>query len=92
MGLAAARRLENVRDVRVLGAAAVVEVESLPSAQDILRTIRETGVWLRPFGRWIYSMPPLVAEDGDVARISEAMLALAALPPGPPPDDPEFHE
>ena len=91
-GLAAARRLENVRDVRVLGAAAVVEVESLPSAQDILRTIRETGVWLRPFGRWIYSMPPLVAEDGDVARISEAMLALAALPPGPPPDDPEFHE
>ena len=85
-------KMENVRAARVLGAVAVLEVEALPSQDDIARTVLETGVWLRPFGSWIYSIPPLIATSGDIRRIVEAMAALAALPPAPPPADPGFHE
>ena len=81
-----------MRDVRVLGAAGVVEVERLPAQSDISRVIREHGVWLRPFSNFIYSMPPLVADEATVDRIVGALVDLASAPPGPPPEDGDFHE
>lgn len=84
--------LPNVRDVRILGAAGVVEVERMPAIEDIERTIRETGVWLRPFANFIYAMPPLVSTTDETRRIAKAVAALAACPPGPPPADADFHE
>ena len=90
-GLAPLAGLENVRDVRVLGAVGVVETRRLPARADIERVIDETGVWLRPFANFIYTMPPLVADTATVRRITEAITALAACPPGPEvPGD--FHE
>ena len=92
------RRLEplracpNVRDVRVLGAVGVVEVERLPTRDDIARVIRRHGVWLRPFANFIYAMPPLVTDERTADRIGFAIMALAACPPGPPPEDDGFHE
>ena len=91
-GLAPLRSLPNVRDVRVLGAAGVVEVERMPARDDIERVIQRHGVWLRPFSRFIYSMPPLVSDSATVGRIVEAIADLASSPPGPPPDDDGFHE
>jgi adenosylmethionine-8-amino-7-oxononanoate aminotransferase len=91
-GLGALRGRPNVRDVRVLGAAGVVEVERLPAQSDISRVIREHGVWLRPFSNFIYSMPPLVADEATVDRIVGALVDLASAPPGPPPEDGDFHE
>lgn len=86
------KALSNVVDVRVLGAAAVVEVHRMPAQSDISRIIRDSGVWLRPFGNFIYSMPPLVADDRAIDRIGFALMGLAASPPGPPPEDGDFHE
>lgn len=86
------KALANVVDVRVLGAAAVVEVHRMPAQSDISRIIRDSGVWLRPFGNFIYSMPPLVADDRTIDRIGFALMGLAASPPGPPPEDGDFHE
>ena len=86
------KALPNVVDVRVLGAAAVVEVERLPAQSDISRVIREHGVWLRPFANFIYSMPPLVSDDRTIDRIGFALMALASAPPGPASDDGGFHE
>ena len=86
------KALSNVVDVRVLGAAAVVEVHRMPAQSDISRIIRDSGVWLRPFGNFIYSMPPLVADDRTIDRIGFALMGLAASPPGPPPEDGDFHE
>ena len=86
------KALSNVVDVRVLGAAAVVEVHRMPAQSDISRIIRDSGVWLRPFGNFIYSMPPLVADDRTIDRIGFALMNLAASPPGPPPEDGDFHE
>jgi len=91
-GLAAARGLPNVRDVRVLGAVGVVEVERMPARSDIDRVIDAHGVWLRPFANFIYTMPPLVSDSETVARITAAIVDLASAPPGPAPADGDFHE
>ena len=91
-GLESARSLPNVRDVRVLGAVGVVEVERMPSRADIDRVIDSHGVWLRPFANFIYTMPPLVTDSATVSRITAAMLDLASAPPGPEPADGDFHE
>ena len=91
-GLAAARGLPNVRDVRVLGAVGVIEVERMPARADIDRVIDAHGVWLRPFANFIYAMPPLVSDSDTVARVAAAVVDLASAPPGPAPIDGDFHE
>ncbi len=90
--LAPLRALENVRDVRVLGAVGVVELRAMPKQDAIRRVILESGVWLRPFSDFVYSIPPLTATESELRRICDAIAAVSALPPGPPPDDPDFHE
>ena len=91
-GLSPLRSLPNVRDVRVMGAVGVVETRSLPSVDDIERVIARHGVWLRPFCNFIYAMPPLVSDGHAIDRIIEAIADLASAPPGPPPQDGDFHE
>ena len=91
-GLAPLAGAPNVADVRVLGAVGVVELEAAPRPEDVRRVILETGVWLRPFANFVYSIPPLVVSDAQADRICEAVRAVCALPPGPPPDGPDFHE
>ena len=72
-GLAAASDVPGVRDVRVRGAIGVVQLDH-PAATEA--AARE-GVWLRPFRDLIYTMPPYVTEDEDVARIAAAVTAAA---------------
>ena len=91
-GLEPLRALPNVKDVRVLGAVGVAELRAAPRAEDVRRVILETGVWLRPFADFVYSIPPFVVSDAELARICEAIGLICALPPGPPPEDPDFHE
>lgn len=80
-GLAPAVALPGVRDVRVLGAIGVIETtDPVPVAatQDLL--VRR-GVWLRPFGRLLYTMPPYISSDEELQCITAAMVAAAeALP------------
>ncbi|MCU4186703.1 adenosylmethionine--8-amino-7-oxononanoate transaminase [Acidiferrimicrobium sp. IK] len=76
-GLAAAAGLPNVADVRVLGAIGVIELEQALPMAAMQETFVARGVWLRPFGRLVYAMPPYVASDDDVARIAGAMVAVA---------------
>ncbi|MEU6201593.1 adenosylmethionine--8-amino-7-oxononanoate transaminase [Streptomyces sp. NPDC047061] len=76
-GLAPARELPGVRDVRVLGAIGVVQLDhevDMPAAT--AAAVRE-GVWLRPFRDLVYTMPPYVTGDADVARIARAVCAAA---------------
>ena len=90
-GLAPLAAIPNVKGVRVLGAAGVVEVERLPERADIDRVIDETGVWLRPFANFVYAMPPLVTDSATVRRIADAVARVAAHPPGPECHG-DFHE
>ena len=90
--LAPLRSLENTADVRVLGAIGVLELKSKPAADDILRIIRETGVWLRPFCNYVYTMPPLITADAEIDRICEAIRLIAQCEPMPVQEKDDFHE
>ncbi len=76
-GLADAAALPSVRDVRVLGAIGVVELDHEVDVAAATRAAVREGVWLRPFRNLIYTMPPYVTGDSDVARICTAVYAAA---------------
>ncbi|ROQ63138.1 adenosylmethionine-8-amino-7-oxononanoate aminotransferase [Streptomyces sp. 840.1] len=76
-GLAAAAELPGVRDVRVLGAIGVVQLDHEVDMAAATRAAVREGVWLRPFRDLVYTMPPYVTGDDDVARICRAVCAAA---------------
>ncbi len=76
-GLAPAAGLAGVADVRALGAIGVVQLDHEVDVPAATRAAVERGVWLRPFRDLVYTMPPYVAGDDDVARICEAAVAAA---------------
>ncbi|WNI14195.1 adenosylmethionine--8-amino-7-oxononanoate transaminase [Actinacidiphila sp. ITFR-21] len=77
-GLAGAAALPGVRDVRVLGAIGVVQLDHEVDMAAATRAAVRAGVWLRPFRDLVYAMPPYVTGDEDVARICAALRDAAA--------------
>jgi adenosylmethionine-8-amino-7-oxononanoate aminotransferase len=73
-GLAPARELPGVADVRVLGAIGVVQMERDVDVGVATAAAVECGVWLRPFRDLIYTMPPYVIDDDDLDRVSGAVV------------------
>ncbi len=78
-GLAPARALAGVLDVRVLGAIGVVQLDHPVDVAAASAAAVARGVWLRPFRDLIYTMPPYVTCDEDVKAITEALVAAAAV-------------
>ncbi len=78
-GLEPARALPGVRDVRVLGAIGVVQMERDVDVARATAAAVERGVWLRPFRDLIYAMPPYVTSDEDLATVTAAMVAASAV-------------
>lgn len=76
-GLAGAAGLPGVADVRVLGAIGVVQLDHEVDMEAATRAAVREGVWLRPFRDLVYTMPPYVTDDEDVARICRAVCAAA---------------
>ena len=76
--LAQCRALPSVADVRVLGAIGVVELKQPIDMSTLQPALVERGVWLRPFGRLLYTMPPYVIESADLSRITGAMFEVLA--------------
>lgn len=80
-GLSGLKGTDNVADVRVLGAIGVVELKNMPSPSDVRKVILDTGVWLRPFSNFVYTMPPLMCSDAELNRIAAAIRGVAECPP-----------
>jgi adenosylmethionine-8-amino-7-oxononanoate aminotransferase len=76
-GLAGAAAVPGVADVRVLGAIGVIETGPPVDVPRVTEAALAHGVWLRPFRNLIYTMPPYITTDDDVARISAAMVEAA---------------
>lgn len=76
--LAPATQLDSVREVRVLGAVGVVELDRPVDVLEVTRAALRRGVWVRPFRSLVYTMPPYVSTSEDVARIGEAMVGAVA--------------
>lgn len=76
-GLAETAELPGVRDVRVLGAIGVVQLDHEVDMAAATRAAVREGVWLRPFRDLVYTMPPYVTDDDDIARICRAVVAAA---------------
>ena len=75
--LPVAADLSVVKYVRVIGGVGVVEFHEAPDPAVLTRTALEQGVWFRPFGRLLYTMPPYVCTDEEVRMIAYALLRAA---------------
>jgi adenosylmethionine-8-amino-7-oxononanoate aminotransferase len=78
-GLEPACALANVADVRVLGAIGVIEMHEAVDLNKAQVAFVERGLWVRPFGKLIYTMPPFVMNDDDLATLTRGMVEVAAL-------------
>lgn len=78
-GLAPARDLPGVRDVRTVGAVGVVQLDHPVDVATATDVALAHGVWLRPFRDLIYTMPPYPTTEAEVALICTAILAATEV-------------
>ncbi len=74
-GLAAVRGLPHVRDVRVKGAIGVIELDGV-DPRALRQKFIDKGVWIRPFGNIVYTTPPLMISDADLATLTNVMVSV----------------
>ena len=78
-GLAGCRDLAGVVDVRTMGAVGVVQLDHPVDVVKATDAAVEEGVWLRPFRDLIYTMPPYITSDDEVARICAAIRSAVEV-------------
>ena len=75
-GLELCRSFTAVADVRVLGAIGVVELQEPVNMQEIVPAFVKMGVWVRPFGKLIYLMPPFVISNRELQQLIDAVVTV----------------
>ena len=69
-------RLNGVIDVRVKGAIGVVQLDRVPDLAAMRKQFTLEGVWVRPFGDFVYLMPPLIIEPNDLNALTRAVYKV----------------
>ena len=75
-GLSPCRELNNVVDVRCLGAIGVVELSAPVDMHVIPGEFVKQGVWVRPFGKLVYIMPPYIISSGDLNKLCDSIYSV----------------
>jgi len=78
VGLAVCEPWPWVADVRVLGAIGVVELCQPVDMKTIQRQFVEAGVWVRPFGKLVYLMPPYIISSAELAQLTAAVCRVVS--------------
>jgi adenosylmethionine-8-amino-7-oxononanoate aminotransferase len=76
-GLALCRDLPGVADVRVIGACGVVQLDHPVDVAAATAAALTEGVWIRPFRDLVYTMPPYICSNTEIATICNAIGAAA---------------
>jgi len=77
-GLEPCRTMDAVQDVRVLGAIGVVELNDPVDMAVIQPLFVDAGVWVRPFGKLVYLMPPFIIENEDLEKLTTAVVTVVS--------------
>jgi len=80
-GLAPCRALDIVEDVRVLGAIGVVELKNPVDMKAIQPLFVDAGVWIRPFGKLVYLIPPFIIQNDDLEKLTSAVVDVVSKLP-----------
>ncbi|MCU7941334.1 MAG: adenosylmethionine--8-amino-7-oxononanoate transaminase [Candidatus Thiodiazotropha sp. (ex Cardiolucina cf. quadrata)] len=75
-GLAPCRELPQVNEVRVLGAIGVVEMKKPVDMNQVQPCFVDAGVWVRPFGKLVYLMPPYIIDQNDLNTLTSAVFKV----------------
>ena len=76
--LAPAASLNGVTEVRCLGAVAVIELHDAVNMPIFQSLLIEHGIWVRPFGKLVYIMPPYVITDDELTTLCKALLNVVS--------------
>lgn len=74
--LAAAATFDSVKEVRVLGTIGVIEMKEPVNVGEFQKRCVDNGIWVRPFGRNVYIMPPYVITDDDLVTLCRRLISI----------------